>query len=105
MTTTAALTTGTVVTYHGSIGHEVGNRFYIHAIADDGRLTLLDPTYPTVGILRQVRPASVRPTGDTIALCACGHEAAHYLRSDVHYVNEPTVCGTCGWACTNHTSA
>lgn len=103
-TTQATRTVGAMVRYHGTIASEHWAPFYISAIDDRGRLTLIDRDYPNVTTLRGVRPGSVTPTGEMLDLCGCGHEAAFYLRSDAHYINEPTVCGVCGWACTNHTS-
>lgn len=74
-TQTGTRTVGAMVTYHGSITTEHWAPFYIAAVAADGRLTLIDRDYPNVTTLRQVRPNSVTPTGETIQMCACGHEA------------------------------
>lgn len=101
MTTTAILTTGTVVRYHGSITSEHWATWIVSDIAEDGRYTLTDRDYPH-STLKQVRRASITPTGETVDLCACGHRVDLFL-TDGRYVNEPTVCGVCGWTCTNHT--
>jgi hypothetical protein len=105
MTTTTATETlpaGTVVRYHGSIEHEHWAPWIITSIAEDGRYTLTDRDYPQ-SVLRQVRRASITPTEETVDMCACGHPADRILSYGL--VHEPTVCGVCGWTCTNHVKA
>lgn len=97
--TTGTVQVGSVVDYHGSITSEHWSTFYVSEIGADRRLTLIDRWYPTVTVLRRVGRANVTPTGEVLDLCACGHEAAFTLPS------EPTICGACGWACTNHTKS
>lgn len=96
METTEALTVGTIVKYHGSITSEHWSTFYVADTDEQGRYTIIDRDYPQVTTLRQVRRASITPTGETTELCACGHEVAYTLR------DEPGVCGACGWTCHNH---
>lgn len=101
MTATTQLAVGAVVRYHGSITSEHYATFYIQAI-DGPRLRLVDREYPAAGILRNVHPGHVTPTGETVDLCACGHEVAHCL--DMPGMYRPTTCGATPCPCISHFS-
>lgn len=96
-TQTGLRTVGAVVRYHGSITSEHWSTFYIAAVDDRGRLTLIDRDYPNVTTLRQVRPNSVTPTGETVDMCDCGHEAG------APRGNWSGHCELRGCDCWNHT--
>lgn len=98
-TQTPAIQVGSVVRYHGSITSEHYATFYIAAI-DGPRLRLVDRDYPAVGILSNVRPGHVTPTGETVHLCGCGHEVAHCL--DMPGMHRPNVCGATPCPCVSH---
>jgi hypothetical protein len=68
------LALGAVVTYHGRIRSEHHNVFYVAAIEDTG-FTIIDREYPSVTTLANVARGSLRPTGEVVVLCHCGHEA------------------------------
>ncbi len=99
-TTTDTLTPGTVVRYHGSITTEHWATWIVVVAMTDGRYVLMDREFPTQ-IMRQVRRASITPTGETLDMCSCGHPVEMFLNGGT-YVQEPTVCGVCGWTCANH---
>lgn len=94
-TATKTRTIGAMVRYHGSITSEHWAPFYISAIDETGRLTLIDRDYPQVTTLRGVRPGSVTPTGEILNLCECGHEVA--FNGSTYSSN----CGVCGLTCTH----
>ena len=95
--TTITAQVGSVVRYHGSITSEHWATFYISA-QDGARYELTDRDYPTVTVLRHVRRESFTPTGETVDLCACGHETGRTIR------NHDDVCEFCGSGCVNHVS-
>jgi hypothetical protein len=99
--TTTQLTVGAIVKYHGSIASEHYATFYIQSI-DGPKLRIVDREYPAVGILTNVHPGHVTPTGELLDLCACGHEVSLYLHSEVHLIDEPTTCGVHPCGCVDH---
>ncbi len=71
----AGVHVGAVVGYRGRRTSEHYSVFYVAEVDEAaGLLTLTDRDYPTVTTLRNVHPSVVRPTGQTIHLCGCGHE-------------------------------
>lgn len=101
MAVTAQIAVGAVVSYHGSIASEHYAAFYIAAI-EGNRLRLVDRDYPAVGVLSNVHPGHVTPTGEMLGLCACGHEVSLYLYSEAHLIDEPAVCGATPCSCVDH---
>lgn len=71
---------GALVTHHGRNRWRHGDVHYISAIHDDDAHLILDRDYPSVDPL-EVQRNAIRPTGDTVTLCGCGHEAG---RRDGH---------------------
>lgn len=93
------LPAGAVARYHGSITTEHWATWIVVLHLRNGYV-LMDREFPTQ-ILRQVRRASITPTGETLDMCSCGHPVEMFLNGG-QYVQEPTVCGVCGWQCSNH---
>jgi hypothetical protein len=78
----AATDPGTVVIYHGTRDDRHG--FFIIAGSHGGGLTLLSAAWPNNHklVMRHVRPVSVTPAGELVALCAwCFMPAALDLRA------------------------
>jgi hypothetical protein len=93
---------GALVCYRGRIRYEQGNVFYISAVEEspDHRYdtyTLIDRDYPSVTVLRQVSRGSIVPTGETIDMCDCGHEAGNPGRGGSSGYCEAQPC-----ECRNH---
>lgn len=80
-----ALTPGALVTYHGKRFGERNSIFYVAAVDEDGYV-IIDRDYPGVTTLCGLSRRLIRPTGDSIVLCGCGHEAGR--RTD----RDPTWC-------------
>jgi len=98
----AAVQVGALVRYRGRISYERGNAFYISAVklSPDHRYdtyTLIDRDYPSVTVLRKVGRGSIVPTGETIEMCECGHEAGNPGRGGSLGYCEATPC-----ECRNH---
>lgn len=91
--TTPQLTVGAVVRYHGSITTEHYATFYIQAV-EGPRLRIADVDYPTSGVLSNVHPGHVTPTGETLNLCVCLH--------DVGRVTVYGYCAAVGCDCSDH---
>jgi hypothetical protein len=93
---TQAIKRGAVVNYHGSITREHGEKV-VTGVYDDGRLVLSDRNYPDVQFqLRQVRQASVTPTGEIVELCEhCSHEYYWVRRTE-------DLCSVLGCTCRDH---
>lgn len=93
------LTGGALVTYHGRRLGERNSIFYVATVEDD-EYTIIDRDYPGVTTMHGLSRNVIRPTGDRIVLCDCGHEAGR--RAD----HDPTWCtyrdggDYCG--CANH---
>lgn len=68
------LQVGALVTYHGRALGERWSTFYVQHIDEDGH-TIVDRDYPSVSVLRRVSRQHISPTGVTVPLCDCGHEA------------------------------
>ncbi len=64
---------GDLVTYHGRIRSRRGDVHYVSDVFE-GLHLIVDRDYPSVDPL-EVRRANIRPTGETVVLCDCGHEA------------------------------
>ena len=90
---TTAFHLGAIVRYHGSHASEHYATFYIQAI-DGNRLTIADVDYPTSGVLRNVHPGHVTPTGAMLTLCECLH--------DVERIVPTGCCGAVGCGCDDH---
>lgn len=69
------LAVGALVTYHGRNLGERWSTFYVTAVDDDGLYEIVDRDYPSVSTLRRVSRQHITPTGVTVPLCDCGHEA------------------------------
>lgn len=69
----AAFSPGSVVRYRGSLTDHHGIKIVLACTVDG--YVLADREYPYEQFtLAHVRPESITPTGETVALCDCGHE-------------------------------
>jgi hypothetical protein len=75
------LAAGALVTYHGRRLGERGSIFYVADVDDDG-YTIIDKDYPGVTTMYGLSRRLIRPTGDRIDLCGCGHEAGRRTDRD-----------------------
>lgn len=75
------VTPGALVTYHGKRVDERGSIFYIAAVDDNG-YTIIDRDYPGVTTMWGLSRRLIRPTGDSIVLCSCGHEGGRRTGRD-----------------------
>lgn len=65
---------GALVSYHGRRPGERYTTFYVASVDEDG-YEIVDRNYPTVTTLYPVSRQHITPTGVSIVLCLCGHEA------------------------------
>lgn len=93
------LTRGALVTYHGKRLGERNTIFYVAAVDDDG-YTIIDKDYPGVTTLHGLSRQNIRPTGDSIVLCDCGHEAGRRVDRDPTWCTYRDGGAYCG--CANH---
>jgi hypothetical protein len=73
--TTTQITTGTQVTYHGTIRAFRGDVYVVSEYdPETGRYALVCPEYPDIDPLRRVRPGSIAPIPNEPILheCRCG---------------------------------
>jgi hypothetical protein len=70
---------GTLVTYHGSIAALAGETYMVRRSNGD-RYDLIDPTYPDVYPLSNVRRASFtpQPGNPKATMCRCGHDVTRH---------------------------
>lgn len=85
------LAPGALVTYHGRRLGERYTTFYVADVDEDGRYEITDRDYPTVTTMWVYRQ-HISPTGATITLCGCGHEASWSGRSTNHGWCEVQPC-------------
>lgn len=88
------VTGGALVTYHGSIRWRHGDLHYI-ADVNGEKCLIRDRDYPSVDPL-WVRRGPIRPTGRTVDMCGCGHEAGNLGR------HNSTKCEVIECGCLDH---
>jgi hypothetical protein len=85
------LNPGDLVTYHGRSRWRHGDVHYVSAIGGDGLHLICDRDYPGVDPL-EVRRNAIRPTGETVALCECGHEQGRQRTGHIDVCDAHPVC-------------
>ncbi len=84
------LNPGDLVTYHGRLRSRRGDVHYVSDVFD-GLHLIHDRDYPSVDPL-EVRRNNIRPTGQAIALCDCGHEQGRQRTGSVDVCDAHPTC-------------
>lgn len=98
------LTPGALVSYHGRRLGERNTIFYVTDVDqddDEDGYTIVDKDYPGVTTLHGLDRSIIRPTGDRIDLCDCGHEAGRRVDHDPTWCTYRDGGDYCG--CERHT--
>ncbi len=85
-----SLNPGDLVTYHGRNRWRHGDLHYVSDVFEDMYL-ILDRDYPSVDPLH-VRRNAIRPTGQTVVLCDCGHEQGRQRSGSVDMCDAHPAC-------------